>query len=84
MRMPPKSNPIPVLLGVRSKAGGMLKLWCPYCRVFHNNGNVEGPRVAHCYVANPNSPFVKTGYWVVDGTKILSKLVKEASPNERS
>lgn len=79
MKLPPKRDKTPVLIGVRSKLGGQLHCWCPYCRKFHHHGNSEGHRVAHCYVGNTDSSFMQTGYYIADGTKQLAKMVREAA-----
>lgn len=63
---------IPVLKGFTRPNSGfpgslLIKVWCPYCRSFHQHGLPGGSkkkahRVAHCFVED--SPFKKTGYFI--------------------
>jgi hypothetical protein len=47
------------------------KVWCPFCKVYHRHGNVEGHRVAHC---NIDTPFERTGYIIaLDPEKWMKK-----------
>jgi hypothetical protein len=45
------------------------KVWCNYCRRWHQHGAQPGHRVAHCRV--PSSPYRTTGY--------ILKLAEETS-----
>ena len=60
----------PVLLGFVDDK--MIRVWCPYCKDFHNHGwnhpekNKTGDvehRVAHC-ISHANSPFMDGGYYI--------------------
>jgi hypothetical protein len=44
-----------------------LKFYCKYCKREHKHGVGHGHRVAHC--SNPDSPYLKTGYYLVCKTK---------------
>lgn len=37
-----------------------LRFYCAFCKRYHNHGEGEGHRIAHCH--NSESPFDKTGY----------------------
>jgi hypothetical protein len=77
IKLPPKRDTSPVLLGIRSKLGGQFHVWCPHCRKFHHHGYAEGHRAAHCF--DDNSPFRETGYHIADGTRKLARMVQEAA-----
>jgi len=52
---------IPTLRAVPARGG--LKVWCRYCRSWHNHGPGAGHRVAHC--ADPLNPYYRSGYILV-------------------
>jgi hypothetical protein len=61
---------IPVLLAYPLSARPWAwRVWCPYCRCWHEHGALAGPRVAHCTVDehhDMSSPFAETGYYLLD------------------
>jgi hypothetical protein len=52
----------PPTIEVQLKNGQYI-FWCPHCRAKHYHGAGDGHRTAHC--TNSNSPYRKTGYYVV-------------------
>jgi hypothetical protein len=61
----------PILLGERTSYGTQIKVWCPFCAVYHYHGwpepnSFSSPdhRVAHCHI--PTSPFLEHGYLLYD------------------
>jgi len=46
---------------------GRLVFFCIYCRTKHYHGAGYGHRQAHC--EKPNSPYRKTGYYLVPNTE---------------
>lgn len=53
----------PVLLLERIPGSPHGRAWCPWCRIHHHHGYVEGHAVAHC--DDQNSPFDRSGYYLV-------------------
>lgn len=74
---------IPVLKGFVGNR--QLHVWCSYCQRFHHHGighEIENGlpikrqhRVAHCI--NPDSPFLKGGYYIQPFTKAESRSINK-------
>jgi hypothetical protein len=57
--------------------GGLMKFWCPHCRVEHVHGadGAGGHRVAHCL---PGSPYLHGGYILVtDKDRVRRRRLQE-------
>ncbi len=58
------------LKGIAEEGQKTIKVWCPYCKVFHVHGwkkeyqklKKGSHRVAHCF--DYDSPFKQTGYYI--------------------
>lgn len=67
---------IPVLLYYPSKySDKVCWVWCPHCKTFHTHGIGPGHRQAHC---GSDSPFKKTGYYLVPADEIFDRAEKGA------
>ena len=56
-----KDNKFPVIKCLpRSDFIGGMTFWCPFCNKWHNHGQGDGHRVAHCL--GSDSPYKKRGY----------------------
>lgn len=49
---------IPIIYVTRDKYTDFCKFWCRYCNKWHQHGQGDGHRSAHCW----DSPYSKTGY----------------------
>ncbi len=70
----------PVLRGVKYKLRNGetgLRVWCPFCRRWHEHGWIEGERRPSHRVANcpPESPFYERGYLVAPFTQAEIKEI---------
>jgi len=63
---------IPILKAEpREDFEGGLKVWCPFCLVYHLHGIGEGHRAAHCAIL---TPFREHGYYIaLDPEKFRKK-----------
>jgi hypothetical protein len=54
------SDGYPILPAYIRDGHGYLSVWCRYCKKFHQHGQGDGHRVAHCL--SDASPYRTTGY----------------------
>ncbi|MGO3652558.1 hypothetical protein [Vagococcus sp.] len=67
MRLNKENMKYPILKGRKVPNRTMWACWCPYCYMDHYHGEIDGHRQAHCI--RKGSPFMKTGYYIMEETE---------------
>jgi hypothetical protein len=66
---------IPVIKCIHER-NSLYKFYCDLCKRNHYHGPKPGHRIAHCH--NEDSPFDKTGYFVIPMTEAEVRAYKRA------
>jgi len=66
----------PRLPAFRELQSSDLLAWCPFCDKWHRHGGGLGHRQPHC--SSPYSPFVESGYILIDMGPAPAAVAKHA------